>query len=221
VEDEALEEKLRLLERSDIIAEGSTRYRYKGIPDDIFNQVFQVLYAEEIENITIEDTLAEIRKENKIKRESISEAIFKQNKGYFLEFMMIKFLKYKTVKGNCPPLTQLIRNPSENAAFHPYRTVGEKHYHLPDGYHRQLDVIAKAAKEEHPSILVECKYREKPVDSPEVEKFQRKAEDLKEAYSTLIPIIYSISGFTKPAEDKMKELGISWSNPELWDVFSL
>jgi hypothetical protein len=84
-----------------------------------------------------------------------------------------------------------------------------------------MDVVAKATTEEHPSILVECKYWEKPVDSPEIEKFYRKAGDLKEAYPNLIPIIYSISGFTQPAQTKMKDLGIAWSDPKLWDVFSL
>jgi hypothetical protein len=131
---------------------------------------------------------------------------------------MVKFLKYQTIKASCLTLQELIYNPSKNAKFYPYQTVGEKHYNLTGGYHRQFDVVAKAVKEKDPSILVECKYQEKPIGSTDVNILAKKIEDLKQEIPHLIPILYSVSGFTQPAKEKMKQLQISWSTPELWDV---
>ena len=136
---------------------------------------------------------------------------------------MGKYLKYRAKKKDSPPLQQLIQNAPENAQFYPYQTVGERHYNLPDGYPRivgplQFDILAKTVEKDHPSLIIECKYHEKPIGSADVEYFSRKVNDFKKEIPHLIPILYSISGFTEPAKKKMKELELSWSTPEFWDV---
>ena len=42
-----LEEKLRALEYCDLITQGSSNFRYCGIPDDILDLIFRDLYQEE------------------------------------------------------------------------------------------------------------------------------------------------------------------------------
>ncbi|NPV53795.1 MAG: hypothetical protein HPY71_09775 [Firmicutes bacterium] len=63
--DRQAEEKLQMLVKGDLIAEGSTSLRYRGMRDDIFYKVFRYKYEEEIENLPLEDTLAEERKRQK------------------------------------------------------------------------------------------------------------------------------------------------------------
>ena len=218
LDDRDLEQKLKLLTNSDIIEEGSTAFHYKGVQDDIFDQVVQVLYAFEIESIKLEETHLKIHQGNQKKISSIDTGLFQQNKGIFLEFMMIRYLKYRTLKRNTVLLKELIQNAPESAVFTTYRTVGEQHFNLSDGYHRQFDVVARAADDLQPSLLIECKYHEKPVGSSDIEHFAEIADDLKYEIQNLIPILYSVSGFTDPAKKKMKELNISWSTPEFWQV---
>ncbi len=82
----------------------------------------------------------------------------------------------------------------------------------------QFDVVAKALKTSDPSLLIECKYYEKPIGPSNVVYFIRKAADLKLEIPNLIPIFYSFSGFTKPAIAKMDELQLPWSTYEFWSV---
>ncbi|MDM8562118.1 hypothetical protein QUF54_02070 [Candidatus Marithioploca araucensis] len=46
--DSELEEKLNALEYGDLITQGSSNFRYRGIPDDILDLIFRDLYEEEI-----------------------------------------------------------------------------------------------------------------------------------------------------------------------------
>ena len=79
LEDEELDKRLKLLSRSDIIDAGSTAFHYKGIPDDLFNQVVQVLYAHEIENIKLKDTYGKIHEENRVKTTTFETKFFQHN----------------------------------------------------------------------------------------------------------------------------------------------
>ncbi|MCP4594709.1 MAG: hypothetical protein GY842_28585, partial [bacterium] len=52
--DEELEERLHKLVKADIVADGSSNFRYRGLGDRIFAMVFRRIYAEEIEQASIE-----------------------------------------------------------------------------------------------------------------------------------------------------------------------
>ncbi|MCP4157598.1 MAG: restriction endonuclease, partial [bacterium] len=81
-----------------------------------------------------------------------------------------------------------------------------------------FDVVAYTANKDDPSLIIECRYRKKPVDAKEIERFFQKVEELKKEIPVLIPIIYSVSGFTQPALEAMKRLNIAWSTPDLWKL---
>jgi hypothetical protein len=198
--------------------------KYCGIPDDLFNQVVQTRFEYEIENIKNEDTAADIKRQNKEQQESVSQELIARNKGYFLEYMITRILKYDTQStpshsSTVPPLQQLVRNAPKQADFTPYETVGEYHFNLPDGHHRQFDVVAKAVDIDQPSLVVECKFWEKPVDRQAIEYFAQKVQDLKQQIPHLIPIFYSVSGFSQPALDALKTHHIAWSEPRSLSSF--
>ncbi|KHD09165.1 hypothetical protein PN36_03015 [Candidatus Thiomargarita nelsonii] len=54
-----LEKKLNALEAGDLITQGSSNFRYRGIPDDILDLIFRSLYEEEIHG-KIPDVAAEL-----------------------------------------------------------------------------------------------------------------------------------------------------------------
>jgi hypothetical protein len=87
IDDDELNKRLELLTKSDIIAEGTSSFQFRGIPDDLFNQVVQKRFAYEIENLNNEETAADINRQNRETLAAIPREAFLQNKGLFLEFM--------------------------------------------------------------------------------------------------------------------------------------
>lgn len=67
LEESELEKKLKTLCYSDIIEDGNSASHYKGISDDIFDQVVQTLYAYEIEEIDPKKVREKILKANRKK----------------------------------------------------------------------------------------------------------------------------------------------------------
>ncbi len=49
--DQQLEERLHKLVKADILADGSSNFRYRGLGDRIFAMVFRRIYGEEIERV--------------------------------------------------------------------------------------------------------------------------------------------------------------------------
>ena len=98
---------------------------------------------------------------------------------------MTRTLKYQVNKKGTPSLKDLLENAPNQATFVPYQTVGDLHFNLPDGHHRQLDILAKAENEKHPSLLVECKYHKRPISIKAVQEFSQKWQELKGEISNL------------------------------------
>ena len=71
LEDSELEEKLEAMVKGDIISQGASNFRYRGIDDDIFDKVFRGVYGEEIENFDV-----------RMIREEYSEELEKLEKQY-------------------------------------------------------------------------------------------------------------------------------------------
>lgn len=63
--DREAEEKLQMLVKGDLIAEGDTSARYRGMKDDIFYKVFRYKYEEEIDSLPLGEALAEEREKQK------------------------------------------------------------------------------------------------------------------------------------------------------------
>ena len=53
LEDSELEEKLEAMVKGDIISQGASKFRYRGINDDIFDKVFRGVYGEEIQDFDV------------------------------------------------------------------------------------------------------------------------------------------------------------------------
>jgi hypothetical protein len=114
-----LEEKLNTLEYGDLITQGTSNFRYRGIPDNILDLIFRDLYEEEIHrkkpNIAAELTAsvnAELKKENLSLKGALNEL-----KGRMLEFVVYRELNhYRKQAQPIKHFRQRIR-PVSNAAF--------------------------------------------------------------------------------------------------------
>ncbi|MDQ1351287.1 MAG: hypothetical protein QG657_1589 [Acidobacteriota bacterium] len=72
MDDAELEKKLKALVKADIITQGASNFRYRGVSDNIFDKVFRGVYEEEIREFDV-----------KVIREEYDEAFKKLENQYF------------------------------------------------------------------------------------------------------------------------------------------
>ena len=218
--DSELEKKLKALVRSDIISQGGSNFRYRGVGDNIFDKVFRGVYEEEIREFDV-----------KVIREEYNEALvklkkdyysllgkFNCRKGYYAEYEIIDQLQYG-VKKNNDLFKSITRNLPVDFEFCDYSQVW--HYDSSPGYAKKfnVDIFARAENPTNYSIIGEVKYRDsRKFSKEELIEFEKKFETVKklENIERAVGFIFSRCGFTQEAEEYCKEKGIVCSDDERW-----
>ena len=219
-----LEEKLRQLVKGDLISEGSSSQRYKGMADDIFYKVFRYKYQEEIDNFSLE----EIEKdEYRIQMERIEELESKlksvkgkekYNKGHYLEYILTKYLKFGKYKEDRLKLEDVVENYQLSAKFTDYQQVKNHIVNLEGGRRHEIDVYAKSTQNGQ-DLHIEVKNWQQAIGKNEIEKFVQLVQELRgmedrQGYY----IYYALNGFTKEAEELLSENNIMYSCNNKWEL---
>jgi hypothetical protein len=219
-----LEEKLRQLVKGDLIGAGSSSMRYKGMDDNIFYKVFRYRYQEEIDNFPLE----KIEEEELIKeQERIQELKTelktvkgreKYNKGYYLEYILTKYLKFGKFKENKIRLKDVVDNYQLGAKFTDYQQVKNCFINLEGGRSHQVDICA-LSEEEGQDLYIEVKNWEEVVGTNEVKRFINTVQDIrkikgKQGFFTF----YAMNGFTQGAKELLVKYDIMYSYNEKWKL---
>ena len=88
IDDAELEKRLKALVKADIITQGSTDFRYRGVNDNIFDKVFRGVYQEEIREFDVRVIKKEYSEELEKVKEQYYRLLGKHNyqKGLFVEY---------------------------------------------------------------------------------------------------------------------------------------
>ena len=220
MDDSELEEKLDALVKADIIKQGASKFRYRGVSDNIFDKVFRGVYEEEIRDFDIGVIKKEYREAfEKLKtRYHLLQGKYNYQKGYFAEYLILYQLKYRARKNN-ELLKSITRNLPGDFDFCDYSRVWR--YDSSPEYSRGLsiDIFARSHTPGDYSIIGEVKSRKvKKFSKKEVLEFEKKFFKVKklENIERTVGFIFSRCGFTKEAEDYCKEKGIACSEDERW-----
>jgi len=220
LEDPELEEKLEAMVKGDIISQGASKFRYRGINDDIFDKVFRGVYGEEIQDFDVrmirEEYSEELEKLEKQYNRLLGK--FNYHKGYFAEYLILDQLKLHAGKNN-DLFKSITRYLPDDFYFCDYSRVWR--YDSSPEYARKfsVDIFARAENPGDYSIIGEVKSREaKKFSKEETIEFERKFEHVKnlENIERAVGFIFSRGGFTGEAEDYCKEKGIACSEDEKW-----
>ncbi len=218
--DSELEEKLKALVKADIIQQGMSNFRYRGVQDNIFDKVFRGVYQEEIDRFSPGQLKQEYREAfEKLKREhSHLKGKFNYQKGYFAEYVILDQLRYHAVSKN-KGLKEMTRNLPPDFNFCGYSHVWT--YRAAVEYPRDfsVDILARAKSPGDYSIIGEVKNRDTKKFSKEeavvfLEKFDWIKE--KEDLSPVIGFVFSRKGFTREAETYLQRKGIVYTDDEQW-----
>jgi len=219
-----LEEKLRQLIKGDLIGAGSSSMRYKGMDDNIFYKVFRYRYQEEIDNFPLE----KIEEEELIKeQERIQELKTelrtvkgreKYNKGYYLEYVLTKYLKFGKFKENNIELKDVVENYQLGAKFTDYQQVKNCFINLEGGRSHQVDICA-LSKEEGQDLYIEVKNWEEVVGTNEVKRFIDTVQDIRKIKGKQgFFFFYAMNGFTQGAKELLIKYDIMYSYNEKWKL---
>jgi hypothetical protein len=220
LEDSELEEKLEAMVKGDIISQGASNFRYRGINDDIFDKVFRGVYGEEIQGFDVRMIREEYSEDLEKLQEQYNRLLGKFNcqKGYFAEYLILDQLKLHADKKN-ELFKSMTRYLPGDFDFCDYSRVWR--YDSSPEYSRSysVDIFARSQSPADYSIIGEVKSREaRKFSKEEAIEFERKFEQVKnlENIERAVGFIFSCGGFTKNAEEYCKEKGIACSEDERW-----
>jgi len=218
--DAKLEEKLKALVKSDIIAQGTSNFRYRGVRDNIFDKVFRGVYEEEIRKFDVKTIGKEYHEGFEKLKEQYNRLLGRYNsrKGHFAEYCIQDRLRIHGREHN-EFLKSITRYLPGDFNFREYSRVWK--YNSSPEYAKDfsVDIFARAQSPGDYSIIGEVKSRDlKKFSKDEVVQFLGKFEEIKkvEKLERVVAFIFSRNGFTVEAEDYCKEKGIACSDDERW-----
>ncbi len=218
--DAQLEKKLKALVKGDIIMQGASNFRYRGVRDNIFDKVFRGVYEEEIHHFDIKTITKEYREEfEKLKKQYAGLlGKFNYQKGLFAEYLLLEQLRLHAVEKN-ELFKSVTRNLPEDFSFCNYSRVWR--YDSSPVYAKgfNVDIFARAAAPADYSIIGEVKSRDvRKFSKEEAIAFETKFLEVKklENIDRAVAFIFSRSGFTGEAEDYCREKGFAYSDDERW-----
>ncbi|MDQ1355241.1 MAG: hypothetical protein QG657_5551 [Acidobacteriota bacterium] len=218
--DAELEKKLKALVMADIIGQGASNFRYRGVSDNIFDKVFRGVYEEEIREFDVKVIREEYNAEfEKLKKQYYSLlGKYNYQKGYYIEYSILDQLKYRARKNN-DLFKSITRYLPGDFEFCEYSRVWR--YDSSPEYAKRfnVDIFARAQSPGDYSIIGEVKSRDlRKFSKDEVMEFERKFVEVKrlERIDRVVGFIFSRSGFTAEAEEYCREKGIACSDDAKW-----
>jgi len=211
--DGELEERLHKLVKADILAEGSSNFRYRGLGDRIFAMVFRRIYGEEIERVgaeTIEDDFK--RQLDSARRQAA------WHKGLAAEYKVRYRLQVASLAG--AGLSDIVTGELDARTIPPgsrldrFSTIRKAHFFLDPEISVEIDLHAVSERSDGTDLMVEVKAWERGVTADVVRRFVK----VKEALAGHLErdtafLFYSESGLGEEPAAMLAEAGILILDP--------
>ena len=207
-----LEERLYKLVMADIVAEGSSDFRYRGLGDRIFAMVFRRIYGEEIERVTVADV------DDDFKRElAAAKARVSVHKGAAAEYRVRYLLLVASLRKAA--LADIVAD-SEGPAtvgttpIGPFKVIRKARFYLDQERSVEVDLHAVHEEDDGTDLMIEVKDWQKEPTQGAVQRFveAKKALDGHLERKTMF-LFYSESGLGGQAAAALAEAGIRVLEP--------
>lgn len=220
ISDSELEIKLKALVKSDIIAQGTSNFRYRGVRDNIFDKVFRGVYEEEIRKFDIKTIGKEYHEGFEKLKKDYYQLLGRYNsrKGHFAEYSILERLRIHGREHN-EFLKSITRFLPGDFNFSEYSRVWKYNSSPSFAKDFSVDIFARAQSPGDYSIIGEVKNRDlKKFSEDEAVQFLAKFEEIKkvEKLERVVGFVFSRCGFTGEAEEYCREKGIACSDDEQW-----
>ncbi len=207
--DDELEVKLHQLVKADIIADGSTNFRYCGLGDRVFAMVFRRIYGEEIEDLSVREIEAEFKQELATARRQAA-----RHRGAAAEYKVRYRLFMASLRG--ATLADVVtQGAPEGIVLGPFSTLRKAHFHPDPDHSVEIDVHAVHEHEDGTDLMVEVKDWERTATADAARRFVEVKEKLSaQIERRTVFLFYSESGLSEEAEATLREAGALILDPE-------
>ena len=211
--DPELEKKLHKLVKADILANGSSNFRYRGLGDRVFAMVFRRLYSEEIERMGKPRLEADFLDDLKSLRGKLSRA-----KGIAAEYKV----RYRLLLASYAemPLGEIVTDasrtllPSEDLKLGPLKSLNKESFHLDQEHRVEVDLFAPSEKEDVPDLIVEVKDWRRPLNDVAARAFIESKEKLRHHLKRpTIFMVYSENGLGEAAKELLEQAEVLILDP--------
>ncbi len=201
--DGELEERLHKLVKADILADGSSNFRYRGLGDRTFAMVFRRIYGEEIERVNaaaIEDDFK--RQLDSARRQAA------RYRGLAAEYKVRYRLHAASLAGAA--LADFVTGKvSPDLTLDRFTTIRKGHFHLDQEHHVEADLHAVSERDDGTDLVVEVKDWERPLTRDAAESFARIKKKLTGHLQRQTAfLVYSEGGVSPEASALLAEAGI-------------
>ncbi len=216
-EDE-LEERLYKLVMADILAEGSSNFRYRGLGDRIFAMVFRRIYGEEIERVSVGDV------DNDFKRElAAAKGQLSVHKGAAAEYRIRYRLLVASLRGatladvveDSENLVLPLDSPAETLPLGPFTVIRKARFYLDQEKSVEIDLHAVHEDDGGTDLMIEVKdWEREPI--PDVVRRFIEVKDViaGQLERRTVFLFYSESGLGEENAARLAEAGILILDPE-------
>jgi len=206
ISDDQLAERLFKLQKADLIAKGSSAFRFKGLGDPIFAAVFRKHYAEEIERVPMHSVAEAFEQEMQSLKGEVA-----QLKGQAGEYRVMYFLLLATARGAKPD--QVIFHPVDGFTLNGFTNMKKKTFYRNNTNSDEMDIHASSKDPNGMDLIVEVKNWKGRVSNKVVETFIEQKNRLVLERNTAF-LFYSENGFTENQEQLLRANHIMYTTFE-------
>ncbi len=212
--DQQLEERLHKLVKADILAEGSSNFRYRGLGDPIFAMVFRRIYGEEIERVSAKVIEDDFKSELATVKGQVAV-----HKGVAAEYKVRYRLLAASLAG--ADLADIVTEPRPDnrppfgGTLGPFSSIRKAHFYLDQERHVEADLHAISELSDGIDLIVEVKDWKREPTTEAVGRFVQ----IKEALAGHLErptrfLFYSESGLGEKPAAMLSGAGIGILDPE-------
>ncbi len=201
--DQDLEERLHKLVKADILADGSTNFRYRGLGDRIFAMVFRRIYGEEIERVSAASIEGDFTCQLATAKRQAA-----RYRGIAAEYKVLYRLQaaslagatlHDIITGDAPP----------NMGLDRFTTIRKASFNLDQETRVEIDLHAVSESDDGTDLMVEVKDWQREVTADRIRRFIEVKEALAGHLERRTAFLFhSDSGMGEEPAASLHEAGI-------------
>ncbi|MEM7537998.1 MAG: hypothetical protein AAF639_37855, partial [Chloroflexota bacterium] len=206
--EEEIYERLEVLMASDVIRQGRSAFRFRGLEDGTLNLILRNHFEEEIEGVR-PDFISEFEAQLKAERAETRKwrGLASDFKGRLAEMEMAFAFRSKQQTGQPIQLSDYFTGVTNTQPLTLVSVMERISHRMLNGDGEEIDIIAKA--DDGRVLMVEVRDRQDKTGAKPVMGLQTNALDYAEQYGvTVLPAFLSLSGFTEEAKSFCEANGI-------------
>ncbi len=197
-----LEKRLKQLVMADILAQGSSDFRYRGLGDRVFAMVFRRIYSEEIDQMSLSEIDDDFKRQLAGLKGKLSVL-----KGTVAEHRVRYRLLVASLSG--ATLADVVRDSEETVPLGPFTRIRKARFYVDQDHSVEIDLHATSEDDNGTDLMIEVKDWQREPTAGVLRRFIEVKEALEgQLERETVFLFYSESGLGEEAAMILAEAGV-------------